>query len=169
MRGRPRYAPLTAGLLARKGEAAPANPFFSAEALGFATTLASGARLQLAAPQGDAGAHDLEPEADESRAHPRPRKSADELNGFEHGAKEPVPTRDSAHGHTHGVRDSAAQEARAALTVELELPTLARLVLEAHKRVADPARVIEAALAAHLPASSGTCPLCEHGQPGRAL
>jgi hypothetical protein len=161
-RGRPRYASLTAGLLARKGEAAPANPFFSAEALGFATTLSSGARLQLAAPEGGAGAHDLAWEVHEARAPWRARKPADELNGFEHDTKESVPAADGAHGHTHGARDSAARETRAALTIELELHTLARLALEARKRVADPACVIEAALAAHLPATGGACALCEH-------
>jgi hypothetical protein len=169
IRGRPRYAPLTAGLLARKGEAAPANPFFSAEALGFAPTLASGARLQLGAPEGETDAHDFEWEAHEARMHARPRRPSDDLNGLEHppDTKEKLPAGDGDHGHVHGARDNAARETRAALTIELELQTLARLVLEARKRVADPARVIEAALAAHLPATVGACPLCEHERPGQ--
>ncbi|MFO1186961.1 MAG: hypothetical protein U1E87_05645 [Alphaproteobacteria bacterium] len=54
----------------------------------------------------------------------------------------------AVHGRVHR---AAEKEQRAALTLDIELETLARLVLEARKRASTPARVIEQALAAHRP------------------
>ena len=165
-RGRPRYAPLTAGLLARKGEAAPASPFFSAEALGLTPTLGSGARFQLAAPEGEAGGHDddHDREARETRMPWRARKPAEPLGGSEHEMREELLAAGglAVHPPSTPATERAAPETRAALTLKLELEMLARLVLEARRRALDPARVIEAALAAHLPATGGACALCAH-------
>lgn len=172
-RGRPRYAPLTAGLLARKGEAQPASPLFAAEALGLSPQLTTGSRVHMPPPPGrdemEIAIEEPEPDIREALRPWRSRKVEPEPSGFDPAApaeaksyaQAPMPqphTHDPAvHGRVHR---AAEKEQRAALTLDIELETLARLVLEARKRASTPARVIEQALAAHLPAT-GACPLCD--------
>lgn len=175
-RGRPRYAPLTAGLLARKGEAQPASPLFAAEALGLSPQLTTGSRPQLPPPAeielAAGAAEEPEPDIREALRPWRSRKVEPEPNGFDHAAEAKAQPRPHPHPHHHPQAPSsepaahqrlpreAERDGRAALTLDLDLETLARLVLEARKRSSSPARLVEQALAAHLPAS-GACPLCD--------
>ena len=170
-RGRPRYAPLTAGLLARKGEAQPASPLFAAEVLGLSPQLTTLSRPQLPDLEfDDTSVPQEEPEPDirEALRPWRTRRAEAEVNGFDHAGEDHLLAREAAtHGHTANshvsherVHRAPGKDSRAALTVELDLETLARLVLEARKRASSPGRVIEQTLSAHLPAT-GACPLCD--------
>lgn len=160
---KPRYAPLTAGLLARKGEAAPATSFFTADAMGAHSGSGPNARIALPSPEpedeiyaGDwAGDSHAYWRSRRPVEEPREEFAAHKLNGaFVH---EPASAT-----HVHVTRPAEVQQeaTRAALQVELELEILARLALEARRKAATPAEIIEAALAAHLP-STGHCPLCD--------
>jgi len=134
-RAKPRYAPLTAGLLARKGEAAPATSFFTAD------PMSSHGASRLALPD-DLGAD----WAMEARWHAR--RQFEETHDIAGGAEPALETPEFFHAAPASHPEAMS---RASLQVDLDLEILARLALEARRSATTPSRLVEIALAANLP------------------
>ena len=159
-RPKPRYAPLTAGLLARKGEAAPATSFFTTDASGLH---AGGARIAL--PPLD---QEIPGDWEEAHPHWRRRRPLEEDGEHLHvptsHAEPPAHEMAAAHVHVGSPTHAGRESPHASLPIDLKLETLARLVLAAKSAMTTPAHIVESALAAYLPGSEAPCPLCDSPQ-----
>jgi len=198
-RGRPKYAPLTAGLLARKGEAVPATPYYAAEVLDLYTSPQEVFRSaepharhgsphdRPALPQRAArAASDVMASSTEDQRHlappirssqawrprmpaltpaePEPRQLPEELAAVTVHSASPQTADTAATAATAQAANSSVveQDHRVSITLDLELALLGRLARHARHSTEPPARIIEAALRAHLPEANGLCPSCAH-------
>ncbi len=177
-RGRVKYAPLTAGLLARKGEAVPATPYYAAEALDLHTAgpivvarhePANRNALSAAAQHShDAGAESLQQRVRAvqmqtwrmRRPVPQPEPVDDSEN---HAKAEVKPSVD----HTREVpKPEVASSSevghirRMALSLEFDLDLIARLALHAQHASKSPTQLLEEALKEHLGHTAEFCPTC---------
>lgn len=144
-RVKPRYVPLTAGLLARKGEAAPASSFFTSDPIAHPYEPAA---LRSPAPE----AHELDPDwAAEMRWHARRHFEVPP----EAPASHDLPARESE-AHDERRRTGVPvppKTARTALQVDFDLEVLARLAQAAQREGVSPSDLVAAALAVFLPRS----------------
>jgi hypothetical protein len=176
-RGRVKYAPLTAGLLARKGEALPATPYYAAEALDLYTAgpIVVARHEPSPATARESASRDSHLHEHSFDSQPRPRMPqawrirrpalAPEAPSDSHVAEmrdatpaaEPAPVAPPV-----AVANSSEVEhaQRMALSFDLELELLARLALHARHLGQGPARIVEEALKAHLAHAGESCPTC---------
>jgi hypothetical protein len=178
-RGRVKYAPLTAGLLARKGEALPATPYYAAEALDLYTAgpiVVARHEPTLASPREssprDSQLHEHSfdatptrpriPQAWRVRRPSHTPESPSDTHGVEpHEIKPAIEHVEAIAQPAKLVNSSEVEHAqRMALSLELELELLARLALHARHLGQGPARIVEDALKAHLAHGGDSCPTC---------
>jgi hypothetical protein len=179
-RGRIKYAPLTAGLLARKGEAVPATPYYAAEALDLYTAgpivVARHEPVHhihaTPAPMphsNDTGAESHQPRIRAAQAQTwrmrRPTLAPDHVPDSDfaekHEVKPSIESVRKAHKHEAAAPAEAAQaEQRMALSLEFDLDLIARLALHARHTAKTPAQLLEQALKEHLGHTAEICPTC---------
>jgi len=174
-RGRIKYAPLTAGLLARKGEALPATPYYAAEALDLYTAgpivVARHEPVQHVAHAPAAHSREsLEPShrvrAPQTLAWrmrrpavaPEPHLDA-ALADWQEVKPTAEPDRSDYKPETAASRDGG-QAQRLALSIEFDLDLIARLALHARHEAKTPAQLLEEALREHLGHKAEMCPTC---------
>lgn len=178
-RGRVKYAPLTAGLLARKGEAAPATPYYAAEALDLYTAgpivvaRHQPVHHEAHAPSHQPQAHDANTES----LHQRVRAVQMQTWRMRRPAPLAEPAIDSDADVTHEVKPSIEEtpkvvktEAvpstegghaqRMALSLEFDLDLIARLAMHAQHAAKSPTQLLEEALKQHLGHTAEICPTC---------
>jgi hypothetical protein len=188
-RGRVRYAPLTAGLLARKGEAVPATPYFAAEALdlyasspimathhGPVPSHADACAVERETPWAPRRSAALPVQEQAEQAEPlhtkawrmrRPilprEEQRQERVDAPHSDKTRAGVTDPAHTRPaphETVRPFAAEESLCiAVSLDIDLDLMARLALHARRAGIRPARIVEEALKSHLDAEN-VCPTC---------
>ena len=175
-RGRVKYAPLTAGLLARKGEAVPATPYYAAEALDLYTAgpivvarhepvehiHASPPPAPHAAEAGES-VHRIRTAQPQTWRMRRPTPVAVPVRDSEFETKpelkavNPAPKVDPP----ESVASSGTGQAqRLALSLEFDLDLIARLALHARHAAKTPSQLLEEALKEHLAHSPEICPTC---------
>ncbi|MFZ1991701.1 MAG: hypothetical protein WAW96_18245 [Alphaproteobacteria bacterium] len=176
-RGRIKYAPLTAGLLARKGEALPATPYYAAEALDLYT--AGPIVVARHEPvQHLHAAHAPTAHSHESTEHPHrargaqmqpwrmrrptlaPEPHVDSGSAEWHEVKPPAEPDRNVHKPEAVASHDVGQVQRLALSIEFDLDLIARLALHARHEAKTPAQLLEEALREHLGHKAEMCPTC---------
>ena len=174
-RGRIKYAPLTAGLLARKGEALPATPYYAAEALDLYTAgpivVARHEPQQLHGPQLHTHSH----AHDSAELNHRARIAPSPAWRMRRPTLAPEPQLDPAPTERHEIKlvsespksvpkpetaHSGEKAQRLALSLDFDLDLIARLALHAQHVAKTPAQLLEEALREHLDHKAEICPTC---------
>ena len=176
-RGRIKYAPLTAGLLARKGEAVPATPYYAAEALDLYTAgpivvaRHEPAKLSQVAPHATRD-HDTTIESLQHRIRSvqpqtwrmrRPALAPEPVHDSKSGAKpeiEAVASPDHKVTTSEPAPTAPKTAQRMALSLDFDLDLIGRLALHAQHTAKSPTQLLEEALRTHLGQTAEVCPLC---------
>lgn len=175
-RGRIKYAPLTAGLLARKGEAVPATPYYAAEALDLYTA----GPIVVARHEPVHHTHATHAHSNDAATEspqPRVRTAQTQAWRLRRPVLAPDPASDSDFVEKHEVKpvvenirrepileapasSGVAPSQRMALSLDFDLDLIARLALHARHAAKSPAQLLEEALKEHLGHTSEICPTC---------
>ena len=175
MTTKPRFAALTAGLLARKGEALPATPYYAAEALDLHTA----GPIVVARHEPAQHVHaSYAPSAHQHESFEQSRGRGQQMHAWRmrRPTLAPEPHLDSQSAEWQEVKPSfepdrnnhkpeaaigeGGRRPRLALSIEFDLDLIARLALHARHEGKTPGQLLEDALKEHLGHKAEMCPTC---------